>query len=82
MATLTIRNLDDEVKKKLRLRAARHNRSMEAEARAILAKAAQAFVDDELPASPEVYLRKMEKARALWKGDTTTDDVMKLTRGE
>jgi plasmid stability protein len=36
MATLNIRNLPDEVHRELRLRAARHNRSMEAEARAIL----------------------------------------------
>jgi plasmid stability protein len=33
---MTIRDLDDEVKKKLRVRAARNNRSMEEEARAIL----------------------------------------------
>jgi plasmid stability protein len=36
MATLNIRNLPDEVHRELRLRAARHNRSMEAEARSIL----------------------------------------------
>jgi plasmid stability protein len=36
MATLTIRNLDDPVKQELRLRAARHGRSMEEEARVIL----------------------------------------------
>jgi plasmid stability protein len=36
MATLNIRKLPDEVHRELRLRAARHNRSMEAEARAIL----------------------------------------------
>jgi plasmid stability protein len=36
MATLTIRQLDDTTKSRLRLRAARHNRSMEAEAREIL----------------------------------------------
>jgi plasmid stability protein len=36
MAALNIRNLPDEVHRELRLRAARHNRSMEAEARAIL----------------------------------------------
>lgn len=35
--TLTIRNLDEAVKQKLRLRAASHQTSMEAEARAILA---------------------------------------------
>lgn len=37
MATLVIRDLDDEVKARLRVRAAEHGRSMEAEARAILA---------------------------------------------
>lgn len=36
MASMTIRDLDDAVKKKLRVRAARNNRSMEEEARAIL----------------------------------------------
>lgn len=36
MATLTIRNLDDELRTQLRLRAAGHGRSMEAEVRAIL----------------------------------------------
>jgi plasmid stability protein len=37
MATLLIRNLDDAVRDKLRVRAAEHGRSMEAEAREILA---------------------------------------------
>ncbi len=36
MGSMTIRDLDDAVKKKLRVRAARNNRSMEEEARAIL----------------------------------------------
>jgi antitoxin FitA len=36
MATLTIRDLDDAVRDELRMRAARHGRSMEAEVRAIL----------------------------------------------
>lgn len=39
MANLTIRGLDDETKTRLRVRAARHGRSMEAEARHILADA-------------------------------------------
>lgn len=38
MASLTIRSLDDRLKSQLRVRAARHGRSMEAEARAILAQ--------------------------------------------
>jgi antitoxin FitA len=36
VASITIRNLDETVKRKLRLRAAQHNRSMEDEARDIL----------------------------------------------
>lgn len=39
MASITIRNLDDEVKHKLRVRAAEHGCSMEAEVREILAEA-------------------------------------------
>ena len=39
MATLTIRNLDERLKRALRLRAAGHGRSMEQEARVILADA-------------------------------------------
>lgn len=36
MASITIRNLEDDVKQRLRLRAAAHGRSMEEEARDIL----------------------------------------------
>ena len=36
MATMTIRNLDDELKARLRIRAAQHGKSMEEEARTIL----------------------------------------------
>lgn len=39
MATITIRNLDDDLKARLRLQAARHGRSMEEEARVILRQA-------------------------------------------
>jgi plasmid stability protein len=39
MATLTIRQLDDTVKAKLRVRAAEHGKSMEEEAREILRQA-------------------------------------------
>lgn len=36
MGSITIRNLDDDVKRRLRVRAAEHGRSMEEEAREIL----------------------------------------------
>lgn len=39
MASLTIRQLEDTTKRKLRMRAARHGRSMEQEAREILRSA-------------------------------------------
>jgi antitoxin FitA len=41
MSSVTIRNIDPAVKDKLRLRAARHGRSMEAELRAIVSAAVQ-----------------------------------------
>jgi plasmid stability protein len=39
MAAITVRSVDDDVKHRLRVRAAEHGRSMEAEVRAILAEA-------------------------------------------
>ena len=39
MASITIRRLDDAVKARLRMRAARHGRSMEEEARQVLSAA-------------------------------------------
>lgn len=39
MAALSIRGLDDDVRERLRIRAARHGRSMEAEIRVILVDA-------------------------------------------
>ena len=41
MASITIRNLDDGIKARLRMRAARHGRSMEEEARLILGDAVE-----------------------------------------
>src|SRR5262249_57305591 len=45
MASITIRQLDDDLKRRLRLRAARNGRSMEDEARTILRNAAS--LDDD-----------------------------------
>ena len=39
MAAVSIRNLDEDIKRRLRIRAAQHGRSMEAEIRAILQEA-------------------------------------------
>jgi len=39
MASITIRNLDEDTKRRLRIRAAEHGRSMEEEAREVLRRA-------------------------------------------
>ncbi|MGV0734584.1 FitA-like ribbon-helix-helix domain-containing protein [Mycolicibacter sinensis] len=48
MAAISVRDLDDDVAARLKVRAAQHWRSMEAEARAILT-AAVAAAEDERP---------------------------------
>ncbi len=86
--TLTIRNLDEPVKQKLRMQAASHGRSMEAEARAILTLAVQDKKPD--PATPPTALAPdptrppspFAHLRGIWKGRGTTDELMKATRGE
>lgn len=55
MPSLTIRNLDEETKSRLRVRAATHDRSMEEEARVILRTA---LARDSTPADLAVAVRK------------------------
>ncbi len=57
MSLLTIRNLDDGVKQRLRERAARNQRSMEAEARAIL----EAAVSDAVPTNGAAFVKKVRR---------------------
>jgi antitoxin FitA len=64
VATLTIRNLEDPLKSRLRLRAAARNRSMEEEARQILRAALQE------PATPGLDLGARIRARFAPLGDT------------
>ncbi|MFN3658258.1 MAG: bifunctional phosphopantothenoylcysteine decarboxylase/phosphopantothenate--cysteine ligase CoaBC [Pseudolabrys sp.] len=53
MASLTVRQLDEKLKKQLRLRAARHGRSMEDEVRTILREAAEEPGGEPPEAAPE-----------------------------
>ncbi len=81
-STLTIRNLEESVKQKLRVLAASHGRSMEAEARDILK---QGVMLKNKALSAEESLSKKGKFNALigtWKGRLSTDEVMQVTRGE
>ena len=75
--TLTIRNLGEDVKRKLRLQAASRQRSMEAEAREILTRAVN---QDEV--SAEQRLKNVQAVIGRWKGRGFTEELMALTRGE
>jgi plasmid stability protein len=64
MATLVIRDLDDEVKARLRVQAAEHGRSMEAEARAILAAAVRGRARRASRAATSVTVRWPRRCRS------------------
>ena len=85
--TLTIRNLDAEVKRKLRLRAASHQRSMEAEVREILAStlADKPETKPDQEAAKAERRKRIEAVMGIWKDryeGKTTDEVMKELRGD
>jgi len=61
MASITIRNLDDRIKSRLRLRAAQHNRSMEDEARTIL----RSVLTEEAPGPKNLASAVQERFRRL-----------------
>ena len=83
--TLTIRNLDSTVKQKLRLQAASHQTSMEAEARAILA---QSLTGDDGTDQTTAITERRERIAAclgIWQDryqGKSTDEVMAELRGD
>jgi plasmid stability protein len=86
MPTITIRNLDEQVKRRLRVIAAEHGRSMEAEARAILTRETMGPKQSGRPAnydtSDEMPPSVCDDVRGTWKGRMRTDEIMTITRGE
>jgi plasmid stability protein len=70
MAQLTVRNLDSGLVQRLKIRAARHNRSAEAEHRAILEGA--------LRAVPADFWERARKLRAAVKERGATDSTKLL----
>lgn len=92
--TLTIRNLEESVKQMLRMQAASHGRSMEAEARDILSRSVEGLyfsvpgaakpMSDRLPGKPEQITPpgKFDHLIGIWQGRGTTDQLMQATRGE
>ena len=79
MATLMIRNLDEEVKRRLRVRGAAHGRSMEAEARAILAAGVLSPTDASVESGSA---GAFDHLVGVWKGRMSTDELMAQTRGD
>lgn len=61
MATLTVRNVDPDVQKRLRVRAAENGRSMEAELREIIKKAVEANAEPEEVNLAEAIRRRFAK---------------------
>ncbi|MGE9267134.1 MAG: FitA-like ribbon-helix-helix domain-containing protein [Verrucomicrobiales bacterium] len=83
--SLTIRNLDAKVKHKLRLIAAKHHTSMEAEARAIISRAVNETDEFTPPATSEELRARLMAVRGLWadrSAGKSTDEVMKELRGD
>lgn len=83
--TLTIRNLDETVKQKLRMRAARNQTSMEAEARAILARTVSAEDTPRPPQTVGDMRERLALVRGTWKDRANgrgTDEIMKELRGD
>ena len=62
MAQLTVRDIEDDIKVRLKRRAVRHGTSMEAEARQILRNALK---DDELRAGPGLGSRMAARFRTV-----------------
>ncbi len=79
MAVLTIRNLPEEIRKRLRVRASRNGRSMEAEARDILASAVNTASTEELPQAIERLqnwiAQSSKKLKSKSKGPAQPDTV-------
>ena len=73
MATLTIRNLDDEVVAALKARAKANNRSLEAEVRQLLLRSTK-------PLAPEEMVLLAESIAAMTPKDIPQTDSVELLR--
>ncbi len=75
-----MRNLDKEIKERLRIRAAKHGKSMEAEIRQILTIAALTPLPEPVTETDGDYC---SSARGMWKDfGMTTDEFMEMIRGD
>ena len=78
MATINVRQLDDEVVRRLKRRASVNNRSLEGEVRTILAAA----VDEDLSAKREAFLALSAPLRQASEGraHTPAEDLIREDR--
>src|SRR5207249_791195 len=84
MASITIRQLDEGLKRRLRLRAARNGRSMEDEARTILRHAAERAFPDRFDPQSEFdigHIRLAREADLIVLAPATADLMAKLAGG-
>ncbi len=83
MPAITIRNLEEHVKQRLRVLAAEHGRSMEAEARDILTREALGRNQSRPGAVSKNHSGNASACAAVrgtWKGRMSTDEIMTITR--
>ncbi|PPQ38299.1 FitA-like ribbon-helix-helix domain-containing protein [Rhodopila globiformis] len=79
MATLTVRNLDDDIVRRLRIRAAEHGRSAEAEHRAILQSVL--VCNDPATARKQIIERLAEfRRRTAGRGSPSAADQLRESR--
>lgn len=78
MATLTIRNLDEDTKRRIRIAAAQNGRSMEAEAREILTRAVALPSNQTAQTDPT----PLQQLTGIWQTRSTTDELMRATRSD
>ncbi len=79
MATLTVRNLDDDVVRRLRIRAAEHGRSAEAEHREILRTV---LTGDEPSSTRKQAAARLEefRRRTAGRGSATAAELLEESR--
>ena len=79
MATLTVRNLDDDLVRALRIRAAEHGRSAEAEHREILRRALTRGDRDPTRTAATERLAEFRR-RTAGRGSASTADLLRESR--
>ena len=79
MATLTVRSIEDEVVRRLRIRAAEHGRSAEAEHRALLRAA---LIESEHPPARQQAIERLAefRRRTAGRGSPPASELLKESR--